>query len=73
MSLRRRIFAYWIEHHLDQGLDEEEQQLISSEYNMRKDVIDKSKFYKDSKVNANPTDFSSTKLPSDLAAMSIKT
>ena len=44
---------------------------MRGEYNQRKKVIDDSKFYKDAKIDIPGTDFASTKLPSDLAAMSI--
>lgn len=45
--------------------------MIASEYQRRRSVIENSKYYRECKVNANENDFAATKVPSDLAAMTL--
>jgi hypothetical protein len=44
---------------------------MMTEYKARQTLVDESKYYKDTRISVPDNDFSATKLPSDLAAMSI--
>lgn len=65
------MFAFWFDHNMETGLTEEEISGMRAEYKARKVLVDESDYYKDTNISTPGSNFSATKLPSDLAAMSI--
>lgn len=65
MALRRRVFRYWVEHHLDKEMSEEDKAIIREDTTRQQEKIGKSKYYNDFKVNPSTELFSTTKFGLD--------
>ena len=65
MSLRGRIFRYWVEHELTGALEEEERKAIEEHCNGYKTKLQNTKFYKDYIPSPSPNELSATKMPSE--------
>jgi hypothetical protein len=66
MTLRRRVFKFWVEHGLDSELNEEEKDTVQLDCRRNKEKLEKSKYYRDWLVSAVSHDLGSTKIISEL-------
>lgn len=62
MALRRRVFRFWVDNGLEEGLEAEERERMREEQRRVREKVEKSTHYKDWVVGCASSDLGSTKI-----------